>query len=325
MRIESIVRLLGSSSTDPAVSSLLGAFGLHWRPSLDPDRPERFTDWFPVADRGIEFGFEDEAYLKALDPRLRGRSPLIFHEVIFYGEHSKLDRYTGDLPFGLHFSDSRDTVRARFARADYERRFHIRDVWELPDFRFIVTYAPDNSRVIDVICCLRESPWPPALDPLPPLPAPSTLVTLLGKPISIPGFMRAFQQLGVGYELDQMGPAGVIDLREEFGIDMHLGRPGAKSKGTPPILDSLTFYRDRDLDAHGWAGELPFGIRFADSPPEALAKVGSAPVRRSDRRVEGTALWHFDDFSLHLHYSTLENLVHRVTLMRPGLLGVVGD
>ena len=37
------------------------------QPELDPDNEESFVDWVTVNEIGLEFGFEDEAYVRALD------------------------------------------------------------------------------------------------------------------------------------------------------------------------------------------------------------------------------------------------------------------
>jgi hypothetical protein len=131
MNVARILPLLGYPSDDLAVVDMLRAFGARkYRPELDEDDLERMTDWFPVKEAGIEFGFEDEAYLKALDPMLRRKGKLIFHEVILYGEHERMRRFEGDLPFGLTFQDTRESAQAKMNRLECPWRSHVRDVWE---------------------------------------------------------------------------------------------------------------------------------------------------------------------------------------------------
>ena len=47
-------------------------------------------------------------------------------------------------------------------------------------------------------------------------------------------------------------------------------------------------------------------------------KVGVKPVKQKDDDLDGDALWHFDRFSLHVYYSTLENCLYRVMVLAPG-------
>ena len=83
LRPEAILKLLGRESADSAVISMLRNHGANrYRPSLDEEDPDVMTDWFPVPDLGIEFGFKDEAFLKGWDPLGRRACPLIFHELI---------------------------------------------------------------------------------------------------------------------------------------------------------------------------------------------------------------------------------------------------
>lgn len=321
MSVDQIVALLGRPSTDPSVGAMLDAHGLRWRPELDDEDLDKFTDWFPVADQGIEFGFMDEAYLRAREPSLRRCLPLIFHEVIFYDRHPSIRPYLGDLPYGLAFDTDRATVRQRLASTSRPLRSYVRDVWELPECRLIVSYCDDDSRIADLICCLREEPWPVGDGPLPPHPSAATIAGLLGQPVDSEAFKRAFMPLGTSYAAADGG--GTIDLRTEFGFDMHVDAPVTEPglpPTTSPIFDSITFYRDRELDARGWRGELPFGLSFDDSPVQALAKVAAAPLEHHDRHLDGWALWRFEGCMLQVQYSTLENLVYRVSLFRRHLL-----
>lgn len=302
---------------------MLDAHGLRWRPELDDEDRDKFTDWFAIADQGIEFGFMDEAYLRARDPSLRRRLPLIFHEVIFYDRHPRIRPYLGALPYGLAFENDRATVQCRLASTGRQSRSYVRDVWELPEGRLIVSYCDGDSRIADLICCLREDPWPAGDGPLPPHPSAATIAGLLGQPIESFAFQRAFMPLGLGYAAEDGDGDGVIDLRAEYGFDMHVDAPVAEP-GLPPttsgIFDSITFYRDREFDARGWRGELPFGMSFDDSPVQALAKVAAPPLEHHDRHLDGWALWRFDGCMLQVQYSTLENLVYRVSLFRRHLL-----
>jgi hypothetical protein len=320
MDIERVLSLLGVASADSRVRDMLRTFGLDkYQPSLDTDNPDAVTDWFPVSELGIEFGFKDEAYLHALDPGLRQKGDLVFYEVIMYGEHPQMDRFGGALPYGLSFTDSRVVAQSKINRLNRPWRPHVRDVWEMPQHRLIVTYAPDESRIVDVIACVPDAPWPPTGD-VPPTLAIADVIALFGISPSDPRFIDTFYPFGVMYGIDVAEITGGVDARQEFGFELEFeAAEGGPTVVAPPasVLRSITVYRDRDLEARGWQGDLPFGIRMDDSPSQVLAKVGHPPVRRSEQRLTGSAMWHFEKFSLHVVYSTLDNLVYRVTVSRP--------
>jgi len=317
---DQILSLLDLPSNDRRVVEMLRSFGLtKYTPALDESDPEAVTDWFPVVEHGIEFGFKDEAYLRAWDPQLRRKSDLIFHSVILYGDHPQMSTYRDRLPYGLSFGDDRQSAREKIDRLGAPRRSYIRDVWELPEHRLIVSYAPDDTRVVDVVADLRDAPWPASDDDLVALPSMGDIVSLFGKSPDDPAFISTFYPFGVLYEADQSATACTVDVREEFGFQLHFdlvtdrGAAGEDRRR----LKSVTMYRDRDVEARGWRGELPFGITMNDSPPQMFAKVPAPPVDKSERQISGSALWELPQFSLHVMYSVLYNLVYRVTVGRP--------
>jgi hypothetical protein len=184
-----------------------------------------------------------------------------------------------------------------------------------------VSYSPDDTRIVDMIACLRDAPWPRDDDWSPPMPPIQSIVALLGESPTSRPFINVFRPFGILYFAHQAETGGVIDVRTEFGFELHFASVTDTASGVPEtrtVFDSITMYRDRDLDARGWQGELPFQISINDSPPVVLAKVGRPPADQFEDRLNGTFLWHFPTCSLHILYSTLENLVYRVTVARPG-------
>ena len=91
------------------------------------------------------------------------------------------------------------------------------------------------------------------------------------------------------------------------------------------MLGSIKFFRDRELDAYGWKGDLPCGIRFDDSQTILFDKVAQAPAVSMDRDLQGFAVWHFPEFTLHVLYSNVHNYLLRVTLLKPGLWGAAEE
>jgi hypothetical protein len=325
MRATSILSQLGRAATQGDVQAMLDAHGLRWRPALDPQTPERFTDWFALPEQGIEFGFMDEAYLRAEEPGLRGRLPMLFHEVIFYNRPPCHRPYSQALPHGLDFAFGRAQVQALLHGNGWPSRAYRRDVWDLPDLRLIVSYGAGEDTIADVICCLREGPWPSLDTSVPPHPSMATVASLLGQQVDSPAFRQAFLPLGVGYEVERLGPELMIDLRQEFGFDIHVGAPPAqlgRAAGFHGVFDSITFYRDRDLDARAWAGELPFGLSFDDSPAQAFGKLPGRPDEQRETGLGGSAVWRLRSCWLQVVYSTLDNLVWRVSLFRKELLPI---
>ena len=106
----------------------------------------------------------------------------------------------------------------------------------------------------------------------------------------------------------------------------HARREGGSQAAEGPLhslaFAGVTYYASREYDAVEWAGLLPFGLKFMDSQGEVLHKVGVPPSTQEEsareRYLTGQATWHFDDVSLAIKYSNIENRVLRVSLMDPG-------
>jgi hypothetical protein len=299
-----------------AVVGMLRAHGARkYLPALDPDDPQVMTDWFPAQDLGIEFGFEDQAYLRGEDVILRRKGPLVFFEVIFYGQHPQMAPYAGELPFGLSFQDNREGVRQKLARFQLSARWYRRDVWEWPEYRLVVSYLADESAIADVVVYLPEEPWKSSLDDIHALPQLREILALFDCSPGEPAFERAFRPFGVMYQLDQLDGGLTIDMTEEYGFELQfadLGRDTATSSNRRQALCGIRMYRDRDLDARGWDGQLPFDIRWNDSPTVMLRKVAVAPTKLVEDMMTGSAFWKFPEFELHVMFSLFDNLVYRV-------------
>lgn len=322
MDARDIADLLGSPSTRPQIEDRLRWSGIVDLPQvkidhLDPDGPVvEVQDWLLSSRAGIEFGFEDEASWRGLDPFHFGRGPMLLTQIYFYGGREGIAPYSGPLPCGVQTTDDRDTVRARLARFESVRRSYVRDTWDLSEFRMTVSYAEDGARIDFVLCAMRPVPRPPpdnaGSDEMPP--SIESIIQALGKHWFDPVFRRVFVPLGFDKQLDRVLQGKSAELRRHAGLELGF----AKAPGST-VLSHVVFYRDRELEARGWRGTLPMGIRFDDGPETVLARVGRSPDEGSDTEFSGFILWHFPDFSLHVYYSTVDNLVLRVRILAPGV------
>lgn len=317
MDIDSVVATLGYPASNERVRAMLNSFGLvKYRPKLDPDDSEAIADWFPIRESGVELGFKDEAYLTGQPVLCRGKGELIFHALILYGEHAQMDPYRGRLPFGLDFAGGRAGVQGVMSRFNCPLRSYKRDVWELPEHRVIASYSEGDTRLTDLTVMLRDAPWPEPDEAPAPLPPLATIIRLLGQSVRCREFVETFRPFGVIFELDEIGQGDAISVREEFGFDLGLESVPTSGRDAQ-VLKSITLRRERDLDARGWQGELPFGITFDDSPPQVFSRIHQPPREVFEKELTGSAYWDFPEFSLHVMYSLLENLIYRVTIDRP--------
>jgi hypothetical protein len=253
---------------------------------------------------------------------LRGSRSLILTQIYFYGTFPGISPYQGELPFGLFLSDNRSQVRQKLRKFDATRRSYIRDVWDPPNYRIIVAYSSNGEELSSILCWLPPRSWPKADDETVILPAFDRLVNSLGRPWNSAECRQAFSSLMLE-ELNVDAASEVADLRFSYGLELYFRRSThgyemANAGGSEPILAGIKFYRDRFLDAYGWKGDLPFGIRFNDSQKILFRKVAKPQDQLNDGDLEGFALWHFRDFTLHVLYSNVENYVLQVMVMQPG-------
>jgi len=320
MQASDIAALLGLPADSPRVQGQLGRFDIHDRPSVkhdlnDVDGPIVETqDWLINNSAGVEFGFEDQGSWEGIDETHRGRGPMLLTQMYLYGYHPDMEPYQEAFPFGINLSDNRETVRQKLAKFETTRRSYVRDTWELHEFRFTVSYAEDGSGIGFVLCELRPSPLPPLDGPMPALPDLQDMIGALGQAWGDPKLRQHFVPLGIDWNTREAFQGREADFRRSFGFELGFLRPSAKL-----VLASVVFYRDRQFEARAWSGALPFGIHFDDSPQLALEKGHDAPAIHEDDTLSGFALWHRQNCSVHVKYSTIENLILEVRIIAPGI------
>jgi hypothetical protein len=330
MEVSEIAVLLGRPSTDPRVEAELARFGIDDRPRVKIDELDTdssavaIQDWVINNALGIEFGFDAEGSWHGWGEFERGRSPMILTQIYFYGDHEDVHPYRGPLPFGLQLTDDRSAVRAKLAALEGTRRSYVRDTWEPRDFRLTVSYVDDGARIGFVLCMLREPSLPGFDYSLAPSPTIEAIIGLLGKGCNDSSFRDVFAPIGLDRHLEVVTHGGGADFRNPYGFELGFSQPPFTDQhrtGAPigPIFSYVMFYRERELGARGWQGTLPLGILFDDSPEVVTQKVGLPADEQADEQFTGYALWHLPNYSLHVYYSTMENLILRVRVMAPGV------
>lgn len=322
---DGLLELLGRPASDPDVQSSLSQLAHGMQPELDPDDEEIVVDWITVNELGLEYGFEDEAFIRALDPDERRRSPLLLSQLYFYADTPVTRPFPYPLPFGLSFDDDKASVRSKLVAHEDTRRSYIRDAWRLPEFNVTVAYRGADSRVESVFCYLRYEPWPtvPGETELVASFTPDTFAGLFGLRWSNAELRARLAPLGFHEELPDVRWENMADLRRSHGLELGFALsseiPGADQRYPDTLaFAEVTFFSSRELDAREWSGALPCSLAFSDTQAELLTKVGETPAEQSDDKLSGVAVWHLPDYTLQVLYSNLENRLLRVTLIAPG-------
>jgi hypothetical protein len=322
---DDLLGLLGLEAASARVQFALAELAHGMQPELDPDDDEAFVDWVTVNEIGLEFGFEDEAYVRARDMATRRQGPLLLTQLYFYGDTPKTQPFPYPLPFGLSFADDRAAVHRKLAAYDHLRRTYVRDAWRLPDFDVTIAYRQADGRLESVLCYVPYTPWPtPASEPeLVASFTPDALSRLFGARWSSAVLRSRLGPLGYADALPDARSEHDADLRMSHGIEFGFA-PGLQVPASAPefpevlALASVTYYGPRIYDAHAWVGPMPLGLSFDDSQARIIERVGREPDERQDFDQNGYVIWHFDRYSLRAEYSNIENRLIRATIMAPG-------
>ncbi len=325
MNPNDLLALLGRYDTDPPVEAALTHYTVRNRPEVeideeDPDGPVVETQsWVKNSRAGIEFGFHDEAAWIGLDQTAFGKRPMVLTQIYLYGQHNGVRPYPEPLPFDLQLSDDRVTVRRKLAGWESTRHSYIRDTWDGPGFRVTVAFTEGDRSIDFLLCALIE----PALPPLPyaiaPVPEAASLVAALGRRLSDRALLDALGSLGLQDRIEEIKETGEVDLRNPFGLTLAFLPPVDTTRESREIvLSTVSLYQERELDARAWPGDLPFGVRFGDSPEAVVQKFGRAPDLQANFDFSGYGVWHEPACTFLVFYNTMESRVARLNLFAPG-------
>jgi hypothetical protein len=319
---DALLSLLGLEAEDERVKASLAQLAHGMLPDLEPEDDESLVDWVTVNELGLEYGFEDEAYVRALDPTKRRNGKLLLSQLYFYGDTRKTRPFPFALPFGLRFEDGKSETRAKFAEYESTRRSHIRDAWRLPKFDVIVAYDPKTGTLESVFCHVRYAPWPdvPGESELIAAFTPSAFTSLFGKRWSDKTLRAELAPLGYERTLPQIRAEHSADLRFEHGMELMFapgGRIASANQQYPNALAfaGVTYYASRELDARQWCGALPCDLEFTDSQADLRVKMRVDAAKQDDGDRSGLATWKFSKVSVSVLYSNIENRILRVIMM----------
>ncbi len=319
---EALLDYLGLGVEEKKVQHALAEYARGVQPELDPDEDENYIDWVTINELGLEFGFEDEAYVKCWDDDKRRTGRLILTQLYFYGDTPKTQPFPGTLPFGLSFNDTRQIVRQKLAAYESSRRSYVRDYWRLPKFDLVVAYQNDSHYLQSIFCFVPPSPRKNnELNNV--FFTPAQFIELFGLKWSSEKLRRELSVYEIEKHMADIRTEHGADLRFTHGIELYFTESkhikGADKRSPKSLaFSSVIYFAERESDACQWQGPLPFDLTFIDDQATMNKKINSAPAKHYDEDFSGFSLWHFETFSLSVVYSNIENRILRVTLMAPG-------
>lgn len=317
--------ILGTCTDSPSLEEVFHTLETFRRPRIDGGDDGKWFDWLLVRHKGVELGFVDKAYFEARPEHEWGAGASVIFQVYLYASDFNGNReilaYEGQLPCGLQLTDARAQARERLNIYGV-RESQQTDCWDTEKYRLHIRYAPSENSIESVILSLPLHPFPEG-GRIPCAVSCQDWINLFGSDIDSRVMDEAVAPLDIRQRMLDFDDGRKADFTFESGFEMcfedRLNSNENKSRNKQGlVLVAVKFFRARDGEARQWAGELPCGLSFNDSPLRVLEKVQAPPAIKEEGRLTGFFLWHFNTHSLRILYSTFDNQILRVTLMAPG-------
>jgi len=150
MNAEDFIPYLGKTDDHPDVRQLLSMLGIHKMPKIKRGDTDARGE---APSLGIELVFEPVD-----DPK---SSLLALNEVQLYGntQGGTVKPYTGTLPFGLQFSDSRKDARKKAGKPTFANKDMDNDAWDFESHTMLLDYS---SGAGSIACVQLMIPFEPA-------------------------------------------------------------------------------------------------------------------------------------------------------------------
>jgi hypothetical protein len=310
-------KLFGSNSQSQPLRDFLRSA----QPIQFPDEVCTVDDYYSTEldydELGFQLNFTDAARFNNRERQFWGDDGVVLERIDFYKNRTGFNQFAGQLPFGLTWNDTTDTAHQKvFAHKPRQCRSYNRVVYAFEKFDACLTFL--ESRLVEVTCMATGTPLKPRWSCESP-PA-ENLFLLLGRPID-QLFSLGEWGLLVKTQFDEHDEddGHTLDLRYECGTEIYMNKTQSNHQGMP-MIEAYKFYRDRELDATQWLGQLPFNLNWHTSPSQ-FSEISEEPALRSrDDEYDGYKLWKFEDSEFHIYYSNWINRASRITVGIPGFL-----
>jgi hypothetical protein len=318
------VSLLGADAADERLVALLGELGVRRRPEKPVPFNSPYELLFRLSKHGICLSFQDLAYVENRPPRQWGNGTLQLRAVtVTAGVEGQYLPYTGEMPYGIAWSDTRQQVRERMAQHHGKLHAYLRDCWWFGERHMSLTYQPgeltqpERPGVFDLSFGLF---YPPTELVQPAsYPDSQALVALFGKSMNSPEFQQAFASFDTENWRAE-SEDGHLDRRRAFGFELYFDPARPAADGTPAFAGA-NLTRARLGPSREWKGTLPFGLHFDDTPAVLRQKIPAPPLLWDDgMAVWNFAKWAFPQMDVRVNCDTVRNCVECIALLAPGYL-----
>lgn len=304
--------LFGVRADSQQMQSVFTRLNTLRRPELADS--DTYHDWVLVRRAGVELGFTEENYHQGEPPSMWGNGELLFTQVYFYAGFDDIAQYSGSLPFGVQWNDTREQVRARLSELAHTlHSSDVSDAWDAPGYRMTVHYTAGSQQQPDKLVCMQPLNRPGVPKDKRTVPSVDWMVRQWGESVATPEWRSAWGKYLSKDALAEGKEDGTIDFSLSLGINLHVQVDAGK-----PLLQAISLFGKAHDTATQWAGETPLGLDFDDSPHTLFRKITNKPAKRKDGELSGYAVWHTKEYTLHVLYSFVDNRILRIKLLAPG-------
>ncbi len=146
MQTEDFMSSIGKQADAGVVMGLLRDLGVERRIIIKRDETDVYVN---NADAGVSLLFESESYLSAKHKISFSSDAPVLTAIFLYGPgDDEFSAYTGDLPSGLLFSDSREEAILKLGNSTKFNPDRDSEFWDFPgNVRFFVGYAEGRQSI----------------------------------------------------------------------------------------------------------------------------------------------------------------------------------
>lgn len=258
------------------------------------------------------------------DLKLKGATPIITNVQIYSGdEYYNHDKYSGDLPHGVSFDDSREDLLKKLGASVWSFPLvspFMLERWDFEDYWLLVVYGKHMSSIRLIQIGLPHLEAPESVLPKIVQPDINTIQVLFRSDwqrVSQETNMHGidFSPLAQG-ELEE-GSSLRIDSLATHGVELYFHQSQEAESEGARILTGARYFRQGVHFSKGFDGELPFGLRFSMGLESLIPAIGSYPLAGAADSLTGHYVWKLPDYLLHVSFSVMEQWITRIRIALP--------
>lgn len=267
----------------------------------------------------------------------KSKGDFILKELVYYAHGIQgYQSYKHGLPLGLQLGMNRRNVQACLGS-----HIGFRIVHELDSERYLVkgcfivnvSYFAEKAAIIHLRPIHIYDQLELGLDGEPIVHLkPSqfklnNLIGLLGYSAHSPQLDELTENLGWNSQNVDMSDCHEIDkLIKNNGLTLYYrqrkevsGQFSTEEANSLPstLLVGFRVNRRGDMHSEGFCGDMPFDLKFQDSPQQILQKVGVPPHIKDEADDTGYYMWIINGIILHAMYSLIDLQLYRLTIFAP--------